>query len=86
MVYLSKNSIKHMNLSEFDSTVAMDIMEISSNPIRSAFSNFENLDLCSLLDDEVHEVKKPQYILIRTHNKGIKPVSHPLDAALRRHL
>ena len=68
MAYLPKNSIKHMNLSEVDSTVAIDIREVSSNLIRAAFSNFETLDLCSLLSDEVYEVIKKTTIYLDTNS------------------
>ncbi len=68
LVYLPKNSIKHMNPSEFDSAVEMDIREVSSNLIRSAFSNFETLGLCSLLGDEVHEVIKKTTIYLSTNS------------------
>ena len=64
MVYLPKNSIKHMNTSDFDSTVAMDIEEVSSNLIRAAFFNFETLELCGLLGDEVYEVIKKTTIYL----------------------
>jgi len=64
--YKPKNSIKHMNPIESDSKINIDIKETASHAIRAAFKNFETLDLCDTLGEDVFKVIEQTNIYIET--------------------
>lgn len=67
-VYEPKNSIKHMNPSESDSKISIDIKETASRLIRAAFMNFEALNLCDILGEDVFKVIEQTTIYIEINS------------------